>query len=1249
MPAFDFEETWHLTEDYPALQWQDDVEPLTLPPRKVTLAAPDSAGTGLTRVPQLTWNPDDRAETYRIQLSDGPDFETLHLDETTSATEWTVSDSLDFEATWHWRVRAVNESAEGEWSDSWSFTTVVEPGMVALEDPANSAGHVNARPAFSWAGADGADYYDFQLSADSSFSTLEAELTDLAETSVRLADTLNPLSSYYWRVRSGNIGGKSDWSEPWSFTTIDLPDEPVLVSPADSSLQLDPPVSFEWSAADRAEAYRIRIYANESEPENLVVDSLLSDTTFAYSNLSHTNIYLWEVAGQNSAGEGPSSQSSLFTIRVQTPLLTSPEPDQQNVPRYPQLVWEPVEEATTYLVQLSQDSLFEETIVQYDVSENNTVEPGPLKWRSTYYWRAYAVAGEDTSHASPASSFTVGGPVFTFEPEQLGFGTVRTGNSAERSISIENSGTDSLFLADIALPDERLQIMLPDSIDPDTQPEGHHNGLPAGESLEAVVTLDGSSPGHIDGYMVFSDGLGTRDSLRITGFVGIGELAFDTDTLSFASTRVGEMTREAVTLTNTGNDTLSVQSVTVSDGTYGSSLRSFTLAPDEAIVDSITFAPTMDPASTGHVIYRGADDHRDTLHIKSNTVPVIDHPEDRSLTTGRRELTTEVPLSAGESLDPDGSQLSYQWQLLLGSNDGGDPELLSGEPDFTFDAPVGTNQVRLTVTDAAGASDSADFRVDVRTFVREMDEAVEAGITAYGDSADYNLFIADVSYTPGDGSRIFEVDGQLQNRFNLTVPQAIRTAASVSADSSVFITNGPNLNGFDNRGVELWSTKGLGGAATVTPTIDTRNRTIYVGVTNNNLFAYDYQTGENRWTYRVDAPISASAVITRDQKLIFPTEAGTLYGFDLEAIGDADDAGPAWERNFEDGVVHAPAIDSEDNIIVGTQEGNLMKISFGSAGNMALLWDESVCERVTTSPVIDGAGDIYFGCDDGQLYKVDGQNGSVAWSYPSGGTIAATPAISDYGRIYFGNDEGLLTALTLDGEKAWAFHGDGGIQADVLHISGTTYIGTMDGFVYGFYDEGGRGGQVAAKASATSGRNKSGDTAEAGGNAAARDTSDAGDTTAAGDISEARDSSAAGDKSESGDTAEVAVQASAPQWGTYMGNNRRTGWASDQDDPTATEAESDRRDIPSEFKLSQNYPNPFNPVTQIEYELPSEAHVRLEVYNMLGQRVQVLVDEQQSPGAHTAEFDGTALASGVYLYRIVADGFVKTRKMTMVK
>ncbi|MGK9368669.1 putative Ig domain-containing protein [Melioribacter sp. Ez-97] len=89
--------------------------------------------------------------------------------------------------------------------------------------------------------------------------------------------------------------------------------------------------------------------------------------------------------------------------------------------------------------------------------------------------------------------------------------------------------------------------------------------------------------------------------------------------------------------------------------------------------------------------------------------------------------------------------------------------------------------------------------------------------------------------------------------------------------------------------------------------------------------------------------------------------------------------------------------------------------------------------------------------------------------------------------------------------------------------------------------------------------------------------------------------------------------------------------------------------IPREFKLLQNFPNPFNPTTTIKYAVPKEAHVRLTVYNVLGQEIATLVNGLKSAGYHTVSFDASNLNTGMYIYKLEAGDFTSIKKMILMK
>ena len=90
-------------------------------------------------------------------------------------------------------------------------------------------------------------------------------------------------------------------------------------------------------------------------------------------------------------------------------------------------------------------------------------------------------------------------------------------------------------------------------------------------------------------------------------------------------------------------------------------------------------------------------------------------------------------------------------------------------------------------------------------------------------------------------------------------------------------------------------------------------------------------------------------------------------------------------------------------------------------------------------------------------------------------------------------------------------------------------------------------------------------------------------------------------------------------------------------------------EVPISFSYCSNYPNPFNSSTIIEYDISSTSDVRIDVFNLMGQRVETLIDGRQIPGKYTVSWNASGMASGIYFYKLTAGGRVFTRRMTLLK
>ena len=122
----------------------------------------------------------------------------------------------------------------------------------------------------------------------------------------------------------------------------------------------------------------------------------------------------------------------------------------------------------------------------------------------------------------------------------------------------------------------------------------------------------------------------------------------------------------------------------------------------------------------------------------------------------------------------------------------------------------------------------------------------------------------------------------------------------------------------------------------------------------------------------------------------------------------------------------------------------------------------------------------------------------------------------------------------------------------------------------------------------------------------------------------------------------IYVISGSPDWATGDGSV----WEYDPAFPEGIEPEPTN---PMELVLCQNYPNPFNPTTTIKYELPNSSVVMLSMYDLLGREASVLVNERKDAGVYEVKFDGSNLASGVYLYQIQVGDFVQSKKLIILK
>jgi hypothetical protein len=117
----------------------------------------------------------------------------------------------------------------------------------------------------------------------------------------------------------------------------------------------------------------------------------------------------------------------------------------------------------------------------------------------------------------------------------------------------------------------------------------------------------------------------------------------------------------------------------------------------------------------------------------------------------------------------------------------------------------------------------------------------------------------------------------------------------------------------------------------------------------------------------------------------------------------------------------------------------------------------------------------------------------------------------------------------------------------------------------------------------------------------------------------------------------------------YLGGNGRGDVMLESLNNPLTNTGNNNTTIPTSYSLSQNYPNPFNPTTNVQFSIIKVQFVTLKVFDLLGQEVATLVNEQLEPGTYNVDWNASQFTSGIYFYRLQTKGFTDTKKLILLK
>jgi len=387
-------------------------------PDTPSLLNPSDNSTDLSVSPLFEWS-EVSADTYRLQVSESSDFTNPVADiENLSGTSSQV-DNLNYGSSYFWRVKAVLNGVEGDWSLPNEFSTRTEPVSIPTEpqllSPESGATGLSRSPSLSWSQVTDAETYTIQLSLSQTFDTLVNDLSGVGGTGMTVSG-LDFETEYFWRVQAVNEAGAGGWSETRSFTTLDEPlaepGVPVLASPAAGATDVSRSPLLDWDVAANAAMYRLQVSTSQAF-ETLETDETdIFESEFSVSGLDFETIYYWRVKAVNETGESGWSQTRLFTTLDEplsapsSPGLILPEANSTEVSRSPELSWSTPADAETYRVQVSVTSGFGSPVVDLNnVSESGIVAEN-LNYSTTYFWRVLAANDAGQSSWSEIRSFT---------------------------------------------------------------------------------------------------------------------------------------------------------------------------------------------------------------------------------------------------------------------------------------------------------------------------------------------------------------------------------------------------------------------------------------------------------------------------------------------------------------------------------------------------------------------------------------------------------------------------------------------------------------------------------------------------------------------------------------------------------------------------------------------------------------------------------------------------------------------------
>jgi len=358
-----------------------------------TRITPVNGTDNLTQTIVFKWNKTNQYSYERVQISNDSSFQTVLFDVRNIGADSLVRKMPDQFVTYYWRISSELNLCVSTWSQGWSFRTVLLPPV--LNYPENGATNQSFALTLEWLASEGATTYDFHLSKEPTFTTIENGKTGIPGTKVYI-NNLEPSTKYFWRVNANNTGGKSVWSETFEFTTAaEALDVPTLISPLTGTDKIPVnKVDLVWHPVDRATKYTIQVADNDRFERPIINQPDETDTVYTLTSMTYGTTYYWRVMAANDSLQSSWSNEWAFATVVQlptdAPILTSPEDNQSPAPTEQTFTWEGVERAENYEFEIAYDSQFTNIFIQDTNVFLTQKYVSNIDFEQTFSWRVRA-------------------------------------------------------------------------------------------------------------------------------------------------------------------------------------------------------------------------------------------------------------------------------------------------------------------------------------------------------------------------------------------------------------------------------------------------------------------------------------------------------------------------------------------------------------------------------------------------------------------------------------------------------------------------------------------------------------------------------------------------------------------------------------------------------------------------------------------------------------------------------------------